>query len=138
MDKRPEAPDTTPLVLTEGKQGKQCNYEDPMVTLSNHIIRNDLTVKVVPPSSDKMWKNSATSEPTDHKPSNKPRNKPRINLSQQKTNLAPLTIYHQNIRGLRGKTDTLLCLFHPTLPHILFLRASHEPLGITAYNYQQL
>ena len=64
-----------------------------------------------------MWSINATKVPTKHKS--------KIKLLRQKTNPIPLTIYHQNIRGLRGKTNALLCQLYPTLPHILCLSEHH-------------
>jgi hypothetical protein len=37
----------------------------------------------------------------------------------------PLTIYHQNIRGLRCKTNELIGHFHPVLPKILHFTEHH-------------
>ena len=38
---------------------------------------------------------------------------------------APLSIYHQNIRGLRGKVNELISQLYPSLPHILCLSEHH-------------
>ena len=39
--------------------------------------------------------------------------------SQIKNSSIPLTIYHQNIRGLRGKPNELRSQHYPTFPHEL-------------------
>jgi len=36
-----------------------------------------------------------------------------------------LTIYHQNICGLKGKTDELISAMSPNLPHILCFSEHH-------------
>jgi adenosylmethionine-8-amino-7-oxononanoate aminotransferase len=60
------------------------------------------------------------------------KSKPKIKLSHQLNGSVPLTIYHQNISGLRWKANELLSQLYPTFPHILSLGASYEPLRITA------
>jgi tRNA threonylcarbamoyladenosine modification (KEOPS) complex Pcc1 subunit len=86
--------------------------ENVMDTPISHNIGSELPDKIASSNSDKIWSINATKVPTEHKS--------RIKLSHQKTNLIPLTIYHQNIRGLRGKTNTLLCQLCSTLPHIQY------------------
>ena len=39
----------------------------------------------------------------------------------QYINTKTLNIFHQNIRGLKYKTDELLCALGPVLPHVLCL-----------------
>jgi hypothetical protein len=36
-----------------------------------------------------------------------------------------LKLFHQNIRGLRGKTSELLCHLHHDLPHSLYFSEHH-------------
>ena len=36
-----------------------------------------------------------------------------------------LKLFHQNIRGLRGKTNELLCHLHQDMPHLLCLSEHH-------------
>jgi hypothetical protein len=38
---------------------------------------------------------------------------------------APLTVFHQNIRGLRGNLNELISHLHPTPPHVLCLSEHH-------------
>jgi hypothetical protein len=48
--------------------------------------------------------------------------------------LVPLTIYHQNVRGLRGKANELLSQLHSNFPHVLRLsehRMNHLELQQT-------
>jgi hypothetical protein len=42
--------------------------------------------------------------------------------------LVPLTVYHQNIVGLRRKELALLSQLYPILPHVLFFRTTEELL----------
>jgi hypothetical protein len=39
--------------------------------------------------------------------------------------IKPCNIYHQNIGGLRGKTDKLLSQLHPVFPHVLCFMEHH-------------
>jgi len=52
------------------------------------------------------------------------KSKPKIKLSQLNC-LVPLTVYHRNVRGLRGKANKLLSQLYPTVPHILCLSEHH-------------
>ena len=45
--------------------------------------------------------------------------------SCQTSDKKPLNIHHQNIRGLRGKTDELIGHLHPVFPHILCFTEHH-------------
>ena len=45
--------------------------------------------------------------------------------SHQISRSIPLTIYHQNIRGLRGKANDLLGQLHPSFPQVLCLNEHH-------------
>jgi hypothetical protein len=57
--------------------------------------------------------------------------KSKIKLSRQLTGSVPLTVYHQNVRGLRGKANELLSLLHPTFQHILCPSEHHmNPLEL--------
>ena len=49
------------------------------------------------------------------------KSKPKIKLSHHLNGLVPVTIYYQNVRGLRGKTNKLLSQLYPNFPHILCL-----------------
>jgi len=49
----------------------------------------------------------------------------KIKLSHQINGSVPLTVYHQNVRGLRGKVNELLSQVYPTFPHILCLSEHH-------------
>jgi len=67
---------------------------------------------------------------TDHKLNNlstvvPSKTKPKIKLSYHSNGLVPLTIYHQNISGLRGKAIELLSQLHPNFPHVLCLSEHH-------------
>jgi hypothetical protein len=53
------------------------------------------------------------------------KSKPKFKLSHQLNGLVPLTVYHQNVRGLRGKANKLLSQLYPTFPHILCLSEHH-------------
>jgi len=64
--------------------------------------------------------------------------KSKFKLSHAQSSLLPLTVFHQNIRGLRGKTNVLISQLYPTFPHMLYLRASYEPLRIAANFLRQL
>jgi hypothetical protein len=54
-----------------------------------------------------------------------PKSKTKTKLSPQLKGSVPLTVYHQNIRGLRGKENELLGQLYPTFPHILCLSQHH-------------
>jgi hypothetical protein len=51
--------------------------------------------------------------------------KSKIKLSHTQTGLIPLTVYHQNIRGLRAKATELTSQLYPTFPHILCISEHH-------------
>jgi len=51
--------------------------------------------------------------------------KPKMKLSYHSNRLVSLTIYHQNVRGLRGKAIGLLSQLHPNFPHVLCLSEHH-------------
>jgi len=44
---------------------------------------------------------------------------------QQINGPIPLTVYHQNIRGLRGKVNELISKLSPTLPQVLCFSEHH-------------
>jgi exonuclease III len=46
-------------------------------------------------------------------------------MPYQLSDLATLTVYHLNVRGLRGKADELLSPLYPTFPHVLCLSEHH-------------
>jgi len=48
-----------------------------------------------------------------------PKPKPQI-----KNSSIPLTVYHQNIRGLRGKPNELISQLYPPFPHVLCISLS--------------
>jgi hypothetical protein len=52
-------------------------------------------------------------------------NDANINHSCQKDGRKPLNIYHQHIRGLRGKINELISHLHPAFPHILCFTEHH-------------
>jgi hypothetical protein len=52
-------------------------------------------------------------------------NQSTIKMPYQLNGLAPLTVYHQNVRGLGGTANELLSQFYPTLPRILRLSEHH-------------
>ena len=54
-----------------------------------------------------------------------PKYKPKIKISHHLNGLVPLTIYHQNVRGFRGKANELVRQLHPNFPHILCLSEHH-------------
>jgi len=56
-----------------------------------------------------------------------PKSKPKIKtkLPPKKKGSLLLTVYHQNIRGLRGKVMKLLSQLYPTFPHILCFSEHH-------------
>ena len=54
-----------------------------------------------------------------------PKSKSKTKLPPELKGLVPLTVYHQNIRGLRGKVNELLSLLYPTFPHIICLSEQH-------------
>lgn len=91
--------------------------ENEMDTSISLNMGSVLPVKVASTNSYKMRSINTTKVPIKHKSKTK--------LSRQKTKPIPLTIYHQNIRGLRGKTNALLCQLYPTPPHILCLSEHH-------------
>jgi len=67
---------------------------------------------------------------TDHKLNNlstkvPSKTKPNIKLSHHSNGLVPLIIYHQNVRGLRGKANELLSHLHLNFPHILCFSEHH-------------
>jgi exonuclease III len=68
-------------------------------------------------NSHPTWSNSTNKVPS------KPKSK--IKLSHQQIGSVPLTVYHQNVRGLRGKANELLSQLCPTFPHILCLSEHH-------------
>ena len=51
--------------------------------------------------------------------------KPQIKLPHAQNNLGSLIIYHQNIRGLRGKPNELRSQIYPTFPHVLCISEHH-------------
>jgi len=53
------------------------------------------------------------------------KSKPKIKLSHHLNGLVPLTIYHKNVRGLRGKANELLSQVYPNFPHMLCLSEHH-------------
>ena len=53
------------------------------------------------------------------------KSKLKIKLPRQLNGSVPLTIYHQNIRGLKGKAIELLSQLYPTSSHILYLSEHH-------------
>ena len=53
------------------------------------------------------------------------KSKPKIKLSHHLNGLVPLTIYHQNVKGLRGKANELLSQLYPNFPHVLCLSEHH-------------
>jgi hypothetical protein len=55
------------------------------------------------------------------------KSKPKIKLPHQINGSVPLTVYHQNVRGLRGKANELLSQLHVylTFPYILCLSEHH-------------
>ena len=54
-----------------------------------------------------------------------PKPKSKIKLPHQLNGSVPLTVYHQNVQGLRGKTNELLSQLYPTFPHTLCLSEHH-------------
>jgi len=58
-----------------------------------------------------------------------PRNKDTnsVKSDQQKTDSTLLTIFHQNIRGIRSKSNELMCHLSYDQPHILCLTDHHLP-----------
>jgi exonuclease III len=54
-----------------------------------------------------------------------PNSKSISTLPSQLKGSVPLTVYHQNIRGLREKVNELLSQLYPTFPHILCLSEHH-------------
>ena len=61
--------------------------------------------------------NSCTKLPLNHKS--------EIKLSHAQNSQSPLNVYHQNIRGLRGKANELISQLYPTFPHILCISEHH-------------
>ena len=53
------------------------------------------------------------------------KSKLKIKLSHHLNGLVPLTIYHQNVRGLRGKANKLLSQLYANFPHIPCLSEHH-------------
>jgi len=51
--------------------------------------------------------------------------KSKFKLSHAQSSLLPLTVFHQNIRGLRGKTNVLISQLYPTFPHMLCISEHH-------------
>jgi len=51
--------------------------------------------------------------------------KPQTKLPHTQNNPIPLNVYHQNIRGLRGKPNELISQLCPTFPHVLFITEHH-------------
>ena len=47
------------------------------------------------------------------------------NKSSQQTSVLPITVYHQNIRGLKGKVNELLSQLYPTFPQVLCFSEHH-------------
>jgi len=58
------------------------------------------------------------------------------NISQIKVNSDYIRIYHQNVRGLRNKTQELLCHLYPEFPHVICLTEHH--LNIQEKSYVNL
>ena len=54
-----------------------------------------------------------------------PKSKLKIKRPHQLNGSLPLSVYHRNIRGLRGKANKLLSKLYPTFPHILCLSEHH-------------
>jgi len=54
-----------------------------------------------------------------------PKSKSKTKLPPQLKDSVSLTVYHQNIQGLRGKVNELLSQLYPTFPHILCLSEHH-------------
>jgi hypothetical protein len=52
-------------------------------------------------------------------------NQSKIKLSYQMNVSVPLTVYHQNIRGMRGIVNELLSQLYPTFSHILCFSEHH-------------
>jgi len=51
--------------------------------------------------------------------------KAKTKLPPQKKGSLPLTVYHQNLRGLRGKVMKLLSQLYPAFPHIICFSEHH-------------
>jgi hypothetical protein len=68
-------------------------------------------------NSHTTWRNSTSKVPS------KPKSETK--LSHQLSGTVPLTIYHQNVRRLRGKASELLSQLYPTFPHILCCSEHH-------------
>jgi len=65
----------------------------------------------------------------------------KLKLSRQLNGLVPLTVYHQNVRCLRGKANELLSQSYLTYPHILYLsehHMNHLELQQTFFNNHKL
>jgi len=91
--------------------GKEC-----IALRLSMMVKSCLNKKRMSPIRLK-WKDNTTEVPSKTKPS--------IKLSHHSNVLVPLTIYHQNVRGLRGKTNELLSQLHPNFPHILCFSEHH-------------
>jgi len=68
------------------------------------------------------------------------KHKPQIKSSHAQNSPIPLHVYHQNIRGLRGKPNEL-CQLYPTFPHILCITEHHmdySELQQTSFNNYKL
>jgi len=63
------------------------------------------------------------------------KSKPKIKLSHHLNGLVPLTIYHQNVRGLRGKAYELLSQLYPNFPHTVYCFSQSNIR--TTYNYSR-
>jgi hypothetical protein len=74
-------------------------------------------------SSNNLKKTTSQNSSTKVPPKSK--SKSKIKLSRQLNGSVPLTVYHQNIRGLRGKANKLLSQLYPNFPHILCLSEHH-------------
>ena len=48
----------------------------------------------------------------------------KTNMLHPANAMTPLNIYHQNIRGLRQKTNELLRQLHPVFPHTFMLQST--------------
>jgi hypothetical protein len=75
---------------------------------TGNVLNKKINVSVSPATLN-------TNQSSNHKNSHK-------SHSQIKSNL---TIFHQNIRGLRTKTNEILCHFSSELPHILCFTEHH-------------
>ena len=62
---------------------------------------------------------------TEAPPKSKSKTKTKLPPQKKKKGSLPLTVYHQNIRGLRGKVMEQLSQLYPTFPHILCFSEHH-------------